>query len=250
MSAFDKSVTADQTTQEQIESYLEKLVAEKGEQWKDPEVIAKGKYEADRFIKQLEEQNRSLREDLDKAARLDEMLEVLKKSQGKASEGGEGSRNPLQNTEGHTDDSVTSDEKVRALIEAQMKEHEAKTTYEKNVKEVDAELVRRFGDSAANVVARKAAELEMTVQEAELLAASKPKAFFRLMGLDVDNKSSPTLSGSAVRSEAREVGGQARDWNYYNKIRRESKSKYYSPSVQKQMYRDMQALGDKFGLPR
>ena len=48
------------------ESFLDKLVQAKGENWKDPEVLAKGKLEADNYIQQLEEQNRQLREDLGK----------------------------------------------------------------------------------------------------------------------------------------------------------------------------------------
>ena len=48
------------------ESYLQKLVEAKGENWKDPEVLAKGKLEADGYIKTLEEQLAQMREDLKK----------------------------------------------------------------------------------------------------------------------------------------------------------------------------------------
>ena len=48
------------------ESFLDKLVQAKGENWKDPEVLAKGKLEADGYIKNLEDQLSQMREDLKK----------------------------------------------------------------------------------------------------------------------------------------------------------------------------------------
>jgi len=43
------------------ESFLDKLVQAKGENWKDPEVLAKGKLEADGYIKNLEDQLSQMR---------------------------------------------------------------------------------------------------------------------------------------------------------------------------------------------
>ena len=76
MSVFDedKSVaTQPQETQTQSdtmqqettpqESYLQKIVETRGENWKDPEVLAKGKLEADAYIKNLEAQLANMRED-------------------------------------------------------------------------------------------------------------------------------------------------------------------------------------------
>jgi hypothetical protein len=57
--------TTQQGTQPQ-ESYLQKLVETRGDNWKDPEVLAKGKLEADAYIKNLEDQLAQMREDLGK----------------------------------------------------------------------------------------------------------------------------------------------------------------------------------------
>jgi hypothetical protein len=69
----EQSQTTDQTQAEQQvqetppqDSYLQKLVETKGENWKDPEVLAKGKLEADGYIKNLEAQLEEMREDLKK----------------------------------------------------------------------------------------------------------------------------------------------------------------------------------------
>jgi len=68
---------APQMTAEQQESYLAKLVATKGENWKDPEVLAKGKLEADGYIKNLEDQLTQMREDLQKQDYAKTLLEEL-----------------------------------------------------------------------------------------------------------------------------------------------------------------------------
>ena len=61
----------------QQESFLDKLVQAKGENWKDPEVLAKGKLEADGYIKNLEDQLSQMREDLKKQEYKNEVLDQL-----------------------------------------------------------------------------------------------------------------------------------------------------------------------------
>ena len=90
MSIFDEAQSADsqpqetqttETTQQETQpqaSYLQKLVETRGENWKDPEVLAKGKMEADAYIKNLEDQLSQMRDDLGKhdyAAKLLQQLE-------------------------------------------------------------------------------------------------------------------------------------------------------------------------------
>ena len=250
MSAFD--VNTDQatpTTEEEIESYVAALVESKGEQWKDPEVIAKGKWEADRYINDLKAKNEQLQEQLEKAKQIDELLAALK-SQKKSPEDGGGSPTIPERPNVQTEPKGTSEDEIRALVEAKIAERESASQREKNVAQVDSELTRRFGDSASTVIRKQAAELDMTVDEVKELAATKPKAFFRLMGLDGNTTpSSSKVVGTGVRGDASFSGGPARDWAYYQDLRRKDKAKYFSPRVQDQMYRDMAALGDKFGRP-
>jgi hypothetical protein len=75
----------EQTQQETApqESFLQKLVEAKGENWKDPEVLAKGKLEADGYIKTLEEQLATMREDMQKQ---DYQAQILEQLQNKAAE--------------------------------------------------------------------------------------------------------------------------------------------------------------------
>jgi hypothetical protein len=67
----EAQTTPEQTQQEEqpSDSYLQKLVETRGDNWKDPEVLAKGKLEADEHIKNLETQLTQMREDLSTEAR-------------------------------------------------------------------------------------------------------------------------------------------------------------------------------------
>jgi len=87
----ESSQTTDTTQPEQQttestppqDSFVAKLVEAKGDNWKDPEVLAKGKLEADTYIQQLEGQLTQMREDLSKQDYAKNLLDQL---QNKAAE--------------------------------------------------------------------------------------------------------------------------------------------------------------------
>ena len=241
-SAFDKTETPEV---EEVESYVAKLVETKGETWKDPEVIARGKLESDKFIEDLKRQNEELRAQMKREEELAELVATIK-AQHKAPEGG-GEPNPPQDESQHTARSQNPEE-IEALVERMFSEKEQKTTRQKNIEAVDAELTKKYGNNANAVVARAARELDMTVEEAQELAATKPRAFFRLMGLDQDNRPNPGMVGNALNSAAgMRSKSNVRDNEYYKNLKKEiGTSKFYSPKIQRQLADDRQALGSAF----
>jgi hypothetical protein len=79
------------------------------------------------------------------------------------------------------------------------------------------------------------------------LAAESPSAFFSLIG-EPKKSFNPMVQGS-VRTEG--VNMQAstdRNWNYYQKLRRENRNLYYTPKIQRQLMEDKARLGSKFGI--
>jgi len=234
--------------EEAIESYVKKLVEQKGEHWSDPEVIAKGKVEADRFVSDLKRQNEELRSELQNQQKLDELLDLIKSQNTKPDDRG-GSLDH-EEKENITRSSGPSEDDLRDLVKKYVSEREVTTNREKNASVVETELRKRFGDKAPSIIAKQARDLDMTIQEVEALAADRPKAFFKLMGLDQQvNQDKQVLQGSVRRSEGTTSTGQARDWNYYQDLRRKSKNQYFSAAVQRQMAKDRAELGDRFGLP-
>ena len=86
MSVFTEGTATEQTTQPEQqtaetttpqESFVAKLVEAKGENWKDPEVLAKGKLEADNYISELESQLAQMREDMSKQDYAKSLLDQL-----------------------------------------------------------------------------------------------------------------------------------------------------------------------------
>jgi hypothetical protein len=86
MSVFDQKPEGHDAVTEQAtpeatpttESFVAKLVETRGENWSDPEMIAKGKIEADNHIAELERQIAEMREDLSKQDYSKSLLELYR----------------------------------------------------------------------------------------------------------------------------------------------------------------------------
>ena len=229
------------------ESFLDKLVQAKGENWKDPEVLAKGKLEADGYIKNLEDQLSQMREDLKKQEYKNEVLDQL---QTKAAES-TAATNEVPNNNSSTKDQNTtatfSEEDLKSLVEKTLGQRELEAKVQGNLELVDKELEGSFGTEAKAQIEKKAAELGMSIDRLRDIAAESPNAFFALIG-EPKKVNNPLVTGS-VRTEGVNMQASAeRDWNYYQKLRRENRNLYYTPKVQQQLMDDKARLGDKFGI--
>tara|TARA_S200002703_G_scaffold30266_1_gene26233 strand:+ start:2705 stop:3478 length:774 start_codon:yes stop_codon:yes gene_type:complete len=228
-------------------SFLDKLVETKGENWRDPETLAKGKLEADGYIKNLEDQLVQMREDMKKQ---DYQADLLAQLQNKATEtttvnNGESNNNngsiDTQNTTG-----VVDEDTLKSLVEKTLTQREKNSTVQQNLSQVDKELESSFGTEAAATVQKKAEELGMSMDRLRDIASESPSAFFTLIG-QPEKTFSPMVQGS-VRTEGVNMQASAdRNWSYYQSLRRENPNQYYSPKIQQQLIQDKMKMGDKFG---
>ncbi len=239
----------EQTTQEAPpqESYVQKLVEAKGENWKDPETLAKGKLEADGYIKTLEEQLAQMREDIKKKEYQDQVLEQL---QNKAADS-TAAKNVAPTDNGNTKEQNTtgnlSEEHLKSLVEKTLTQREKDATVQQNLSQVDKSLVDSFGTEAAAVVKKKAEELGMSMDRLRDIASESPNAFFTLIGEAPRVQQNPMVQGS-VRTEGVNMQVSAeRNWAYYQKLRRENPNEYYQPKTQQMLMADKVKMGDRFG---
>jgi len=228
------------------QSFLDKLVQAKGENWRDPETLAKGKLEADGYIKNLEDQLANMREDIKKQ---DYQNEILTQLQNKATEtSAVKTEVPNNNTSVNTQDTtgVVNEEDLKSLVEKTLNQRELQAKVQTNLQFVDKELEGSFGTEAKAQIERKATELGMSVDRLRDIAAESPNAFFALIG---ENKRpvNPMVSGSVRTEGVNMQSSTERDFNYYQKLRRENRNLYYSAKTQQQMFEDKSRLGDKFG---
>ena len=230
------------------ESYLQKLVEAKGENWKDPEVLAKGKLEADGYIKTLEDQLEQMREDMKKQ---DYQAQILDQLQNKATESTAVSTEvPNNNNNGDINAQNTTEavdeEVLKSLVEKTLTQREKDAVIKQNLLQVDQELEKSFGTEASAKVQEKADQLGMSMERLREIAAESPAAFMSLIG-EPQKTFSPMVQGS-VRTEGVNMQPSAeRDWNFYQNLRRQNSKEYYTPKVQQQMMKDKLRLGDRFG---
>jgi len=252
---FTEGTETTQTTQpEQTQetpspqgSFLSKLVEAKGENWKDPEVLAKGKIEADGYIQTLEGQLTQMREDLKKKEYQDEVLEQLQKKATESTAVNNGvPNNNNSNTDGENTTRNISEEDLKSLVEQTLTQREADAVTKTNLQRVDEELDKSFGTNAEEVVKKKAAELGMSMDRLSEIASESPNAFFTLIG-EPKPTFNPMVNGS-VRTEGVNMQVSTdRNWQYYQKLRRENPNQYYEPKMQQQLLQDRMRLGDNFG---
>lgn len=258
MSVFTEGTATEQTTQPEQqtaettppqESFVAKLVEAKGENWKDPEVLAKGKLEADTYISELEGQLAQMREDLGKQDYAQKLLDQL---QDKAADpttaktAMPNNNNTGGTEEGNTNPSLSEDD-LKSLVEQTLTAREQETTVKQNLALVDQELEKSYGTEAKATIQKKAEELGISLERMQEIAAESPTAFFSLIG-EPKKSFSPMVQGS-VRTEG--VNMQAstdRNWDYYQKLRRENRNLYYTPKIQRQLMEDKARLGSKFGI--
>lgn len=244
---FENQTTNPQTETQTTEDWLAKVVEAKGETFKDVQVLAKSKLESDRYIKELEEQAKALREELTKQDYTSKLLEQL---QSKAPNPTNGNPVAPNQNNGSTTPSDTkpenSEDILKALVEKTLTERETKLTAEQNAILVRNELVAKYGTDAKAHVERKAAELGLSYSRLEALASESPNAFLALIG-EPKKDFKPLIQGSINTQSVSMQKSTTRDWAFYQNLRRTNKTEYFNPSTQQQMLRDKIALGDKFG---
>lgn len=216
------------------QSYVEALVKARGEQWKDPEVIAKGKLEADNHIKELNEKLKKLEESNASAKKLEDLVAQIEKAT---------KSNPT--SESNTKTSV-SEEDIQSLVEKTLTKKEQESTAKQNLDLVNSQLAESFGDEAVSVVQKKAQELGLSVERMKQLAAEAPSAFLTLIGekpkqVKVNTEGSIKTEGLGTTSRK-----DTRNHAYYQEMRRKNPQLFHSAKTMDQMIADRQRMGDAF----
>jgi hypothetical protein len=256
MDVFSEGSQTTDTTQPEVQatestppqdSFVQKLVEAKGDNWKDPEVLAKGKLEADGYIQQLETQLNQMREDLGKQDYAKNLLDQL---QNKAAESTTANTVTPTNNIGDTSDGNTnpnlSEDDLKSLVERTLTERDKDSVVKQNLNLVNEEMEKSYGTDASAKIHDKAKELGLTLERMQEIAAESPTAFFNLIG-EPKKDFNPMVQGS-VRTEGVNMQvSTERNWTYYQKLRRENPNQYYTPKVQQSLMEDKVRMGDRFG---
>jgi len=245
MSLFDP--TTDQnsgstdSTGDNQGSFLEKLISSKGEQWKDPEVIAKGKIEADAYIEQQKQKIAELEARISQEDYSKKLLERLQ-SQGAA---------PSQQTEPKQEDGPPKENttldvgSIEDLVRKSLQKAEEEKKAETNLQRVEKELTEKYGDKAQSIVSAKAKEMGVSVEFLGSIAKQSADAFLRLVQTETRTEAGHTTN-SRVNTGGDFSSASERNWSFYESLRKEDSKKYWSKEIQDQMLSDKLRLGDRW----
>lgn len=231
--------TDDTSTQNTTEDWVKVVVDEKGEQWKDPQALAKGYVHAQARIKELEEFEA-------KAKEQDYAKELLDRLQAQAPVSTPGTRaDPSKSSPENTEDTTLKPEDIESLIKKTLSERDTQRIVETNVAAAEKYLQDTFGEAADTRVNEVAKKLGMSKEAMVEVAQRSPEAFKALIGKP-EGGSPNTTQTSTVNTTELQSNSSERNAEFYRKLRRENKSLYMSHDIQNQMIADKMRLGDKW----
>ncbi len=230
-------------TKENIESYYNLLVGPEAK-FKTAEDMAKGKYESDNYVKTLERQLDEYRKDLIKEREENTLRAELEKLKDQIKQPSQQS----QSTPAPADKPSFNPDEVKSLVSNAVKEIENSKRKETNFKLVQDKLTERFGNNYQPLLEQQIKALDLTIDEANELARTRPQVFLKTFGLDSppkqENISSPPRTSMNTTQFKPTV--EKRTWSYYQKMKMEDPKRYISPDTNVQMHKDMMELGDTF----
>lgn len=244
----DSLLDADNSSQVDLnKDYLQELVGE-GKKFKTPQDLARGKYEADNYVKTLTVKLDQMREDYLKLdadykarAKLEELIDQLDKSK----------QQPSSNEQPPVKDRMPEidPKQIESLVDSQIKRNKLLEREQDNFNKVKEKLRERFGSNYQDALSEQIDGLGLTVDDMNALAKKSPTAFFKTLGLDqppqTENFQAPPRTSQ--RSDTfSPKGGPKRTWAYYQKLKETNRNLYYDPKTNVQMEKDRQALGAEF----
>lgn len=237
----------DQTIVDENKDYLAELVGE-GKKFKDEKELAKGKYLADMYIKDLERGRDELRtdylkqrEELMSRAKLEELVDQISKKTLTSSD------TPLNAKEVQEQPKIDPKE-VEDLVAAKIHKMELARKQEENSKLVKDKLQERYGQNYTATVRQQIDELGISEAQFNDMAINAPRVLIRTLGLDQQPAQERFQSppGSQQRSDSFAPSVPNRTWSWYEKLRKEDPKRYWDNKTQVQMHRDHAASGTKF----
>lgn len=221
--------------------YFAELVGENAK-FKTPQDLGRAKVESDLFIEQLKRENAELRNDNATRIKYEEFLDRVERanlSNDTDNQGGNEQTGQL---------SAMKPEELEQLLERKLRERDARNTATQNLTQVQNKLRETLGPNFAQRVKEQAQSLGVTTEFLNNLAATQPRAFYRMLGLDTEqrsNTSSMSPPRSQVNAETFNPGVKTKGWTHYEEIRKNNKSLYFSPKIQNEIFNNIKELGEE-----
>lgn len=214
----------------------------------DEDALAKAKAESDAFIERLKQEAAGLREELTKRTSFDELLSRLE--QKTSSEDTSVNHTPQTKTNDDIPNKAMSNEAIEEIVTKTLSKETQKASQVKNVNEVRSELKKAWGNDFANKLKQITEDLEISQEDAGLMAAQKPKAFLRLVLGSTPTQQAPSTAPPSSSFRQTTTVTTGKNYSYFKKMMDDPnprvRNEYWSPRIQNEMHRLAQQLGDSF----
>lgn len=224
-------------------NYVEQLVGE-GKKFTDPNKLAFGKLQSDRFIERLQQENERMRQEINQTQRMEELVTKLSSIQTPNNQSASNEDN--QNSERDTDQQShrgLSPEDAEQLVARKLAESENFKKSLEGIKSV-------FGKDYQTQLDSEAKKLGLDSKEVNTIAKTNPELFLRLFQgankpptdeLFTPPSSINTTSLSSTKAPLT-IGGVKTE-AYYKQLKQSDPKKYWSKEVQVQEMQDATKLG-------
>ena len=242
--AFDANQEPSEETpaQEPTNPSFRDLLVGDGKKFVNDEALAKGKYESDQFVEQLQSENKGLRSELDRRVTAEETVDKLLQEQEQRS---------TQQDEGVTTPSPQmSEEDITELVKQTIVTTRTAEAEQNNVLEADRALEDRFGDRRAEWLQTKAGELGVGVTFLQSIAAASPKLFLATVGLDRPPEGQGGIGQGSVNTEALSANPMSTSPNegtfkWYEELRKANPRGFFKPEIQQRLMKDRTEMGEE-----
>ena len=224
-----------------VEIDLNDLVGE-GRKYKTPDELAKAYANLERHARTLEGENADIRAQLDVNANTPNPTDEGHNGREQAPSGDNHDAPPNKAPTSGKEVDFRSQirEEVQALNDAERQRN--------NVEAAASKMIEVYGDSAkANeAVVKRAGELGVSVDWLKDSAARSPAAFLATMGITSHGSSSSTPASHTEVNLNRQNTGNLRNFEYYDKIRKDNPKLYFSAATQTEMMNEARKQGSDF----
>lgn len=238
-------VSAPNSNTNQGSDHVAQLVGE-GKKFKTIEDLAKGKIESDNFVKQLQDENKALREIAAGRAEernttlLSDMVAALAKQ-------GNTNSTPTTTTTNQQSQPGLTEESVNALIDRR----DADRTAASNVSAFNSAMTKTFGDKAETEIRTRLQTLGIDPQHFAATVAKSPKAAFAMLSIGTTGGTAGELGSreGSVNTEALNANnpnGSVKNYAYFRELRKKLGTRYYDPAIQQDLFKQRKEQGEKF----
>lgn len=223
----------------EIQNYLEHLVGE-GKKFKDPEALARGKFEADRTIAAREAELAEVRKELNTRISLEEFMTK------------QGQREPVQTPNQVSTEIVNTNESntdIAKTVAAEVNKLQAQAQRAANAQASRQKMKEAWGDSAVARLEQVSRDMGLGKEFLQDLAERSPDAFLQVIGAKVETSKVPNITPPTTRvNSAANVSGRntVRNEAYWDKVRESDPKFYFSAQGYNQRHSDAQALGEGY----